>query len=787
MAEAGPGRARGTGEAGSLLDSARRLRRRVPELALLLADRAAASAWSAQDRGSWLGAEQLVVSAMNRLGRSVEVTQRVIAALRAGEAEGALADCAALRVELARCAAEAGEHAVAVALLVAALDAGYHVPVEVRTAALAHAAEQLCRSGRADEAAAALAEADEQLGADPDLGADDAVLARAELRLAAAAGHRRAGRLQAAETEATDGLGLLADLVDPDVDGGHLRASLTLELVLILLERDAGDAALRVARPVLSQPARAATAASTGWLALALATRVHLPAGDAEQALSLLTDAATAAQRHSLDAVLASCLQGLAQLRESRGELAEALRCLRGAHAAERRHRWAAEVVRRLLADEIPHARTEADDLCDRLAELARAGEHRHRFAEVDEATGLLNSGGFRRRLAAALGDGRPDQPVSLVLVDTTRIGVARGSGDAAGWGLREMADRLRDAAPERAALGRVDEGVLGALLPGSTRAEALGWAEQLRAALPATGRGGPPPINVGIAQHRAGSSIDQLISDADRALATAGRPGRHRVLGGPVRWGGLKDAAEDAGGADEEPQTSRPLTATELLARLGPGATGRHSAPDADQPEPEPDVEDRASLDEPVRGAPPWQSGGGTGIDLDPVDPADLEVVADDVLPPPDLPTTGSPSPDGPGAGPASSGPATDPGGAEDPWDGGSGHPKAAPRPGTEPPTLPSGPAAASLPHPSAGILDVPAANGSAAAADDAGLAELLAEALAAYQQGRDEESAAELDPSAHLAFFEAPTVPEINRSELRSPRYRPQGGSAGRPAAGH
>lgn len=752
----------GTGEAGSLVDSARRLRRRAPELALLLADRAAAAAWSAQDPGSWWGAEQLAVSAMNRLGRSVEVTQRVIAALRTGESEGALAQCAALRVELAQCAAEAGEHPVAVALLVAALDAGYRVPVEVRTAALAHAAEQLCRFGRTDEAAAALAEADEQLGADPDLGADDAVLARAELRVAAAAGHRRAGRLQAAETEATDGLRLLADLADPDLDGGHVRARLTLELVLTLLERDAGDAALRRARPVLSQPARAATAASTGWLALALATRVHLPAGDAEQALRLLTDAATAAQRHSLDAVLASCLEGLAQLHESRGELAEALRCLRGAHAAERRHRWAAEAVRRLLADEVPHAHNEADELCDRLAELARAGEYRHRSAEVDEATGLLNSSGFRRRLAAALGDGRPEAPVSLVLVDNTGIAVPRGPGDAAGRALHELADRLRDAAPEHAALGRVDGAVLGALLPGRTRAEALRWAEQLRAPLPLAGRAGSPPINVGVAQHRVGSSVDQLISGADHALAAASRPGRHQVLADHTERGGLEEATEGSGGAGDEPPAARPLTATELLARVGsraePRASGRHAAPELDQPEPQPDVADRASLDQPAPDAPPWQqTGGGTGTNLEPVDVVGPEFVADDVLLPP--------------------GPATDPGGAEDPWDDSSGQLNVAPRSGTAPPVPPSGPAAASLPHPSAGILDVPAANGSVAAADEVGLAELLAEALAAYRRGREEESSAEPDPSAELGFLEAPTVPQID-SELR---FR------GRPATGH
>ena len=741
----------GTGEADSLVDSARRLRRRAPELALLLADRAAASAWSAQDRGSWLGAEQLAVSAMNRLGRSVEATQRVLAALRAGESEGALAHCAALRVELARCAAEAGDHPVAVALLVAALDAGYPVPVEVRTASLAHAAEQLSRSGRIEEAAAALAEADEQLGADPDLGADDAVLARAELRVAAAAGHRRAGRLHAAETEAADGLRLLADLADPDLDGWHLRARLTLELVLTLLERDAGADALRTARPVLSQPARAATAASTGWLALALATRAHLPAGEAEQALSLLTAAATAAQRHSLDAVLASCLEGLAQLRESRGELAEALRCLRGAHAAERRHRWAAEAVRRLLADEFPHARSEADELCDRLAELARAGEHRHRFAEVDETTGLLNSRGFRRRLAAALGDGRPDQPVSLVLVDNGGMATPRGPGDAAGRALHELADRLRNAAPEHAALGRVDDAVLGALLPGRTRAEAFQWAEQLRAPLPPAGRAEPPPINVGVAQHRVGSSVDQLVSDADHALAAASRPGRHQVLAVPTEQGGLEEAT--AGGAGDEPPTAQPLTATELLARVGSRAesreTGRHAAAESDQPEPEPDVADWASLDEPGLDEPRWQqTSGGTGMNLDPADVA----------------------------GPAPSGPATDPGGAEDPWDDGSGQPKAAHRPGTEPPAPPLGPAAASLPHPSTGILDVPAPNGSAAPADEVGLAELLTEALAAYQRGREEESSAELDPSARTEFFEAPTLPQLD-SEFRSP---------GRPATG-
>ena len=415
--------------------------------------------------------------------------------------------------------------------------------------------------------------------------------------------------------------------------------------------------------------------------------------------------------------------------------------------------------------------------MCDRLAELARVGEHRHRFAEVDETTGLLNSRGFRRRLAAALGDGRPGQPVSLVLVDNTGIAVPRGPGDAAGRALRELADRLRNAAPEHAALGRVDDAVLGALLPGRTRAEALRWAERLRAPLSPAGRAGPPPINVGVAQHRVGSSVDQLISDADHALAAASRPGRHQVLADPTERGGLEEAT--AGGAGDEPLTAPPLAAAGLLARVGSGAesraTGRHAAPEADQPEPRPDVAaDRASFDEPGLKAPRWQqTGGGTGANLDPVD-VDTEFVADGVLPPPGLPTP--PSLDGPVGSPAPSGPATDPGGAEDPWDDGSGQPKAAPQPGTEPSAPPSGPAAASLPHPSTGSLDVPAPNGSVAPADEVGLAELLAEALAAYQRGREEESCAELDPSAQREFFEAPTVPQMD-SGLRSPGRRATG----------
>jgi hypothetical protein len=143
-----------------------------------------------------------------------------------------------------------------------------------------------------------------------------------------------------------------------------------LEIVLAMLDRDEGDAAMHEVRPLLRRPVRAAAAGAVGRLRLALATRVHLAEGRHEPALTLLADAVEGAQRHGMDAVLAECLEGLSHVHEARGEFADALYCVRAARAAEGRHSRNVEVARSALLEHCGAARREVEGLIDQVAAL---------------------------------------------------------------------------------------------------------------------------------------------------------------------------------------------------------------------------------------------------------------------------------------------------------------------------------------------------------------------------------------------------------------------------------
>jgi hypothetical protein len=110
---------------------------------------------------------------------------------------------------------------------------------------------------------------------------------------------------------------------------------------------------------------------------LALATRVHLPAGRVDIARGMLQDTADSAQRHQLDILLAESLLALAHVHEVSGELAEALNDLRSAHAAERRRARAVYAVRARLAAEFSGAHRQPVAPHEQLGSLLRPGDGR--------------------------------------------------------------------------------------------------------------------------------------------------------------------------------------------------------------------------------------------------------------------------------------------------------------------------------------------------------------------------------------------------------------------------
>ncbi|MGQ0776329.1 MAG: hypothetical protein ACT4NY_18200 [Pseudonocardiales bacterium] len=461
----------GGSEAASLVESAMLLRWRAPELALLLADRAAAAA--GEDRVTVLRADHLAVFALNRLERHAQAVHRLLPAIRDADTPTELRN--ELQVELAHCAVGLGEPATALAAVRPVLAAGEDVAPVLRGAALVVVAESVEFSGalgRGDVVSCALEEADELFREDQHLDRDTALLLRATAKAVNAVRHRRSDAAAEAETQARAGCELLTGLADPEHDSGQVSGRLMLEIVLALLDRGEGEAAAREARPMLRRPVRAAGAGVVGWLRLALATRVHLAEGRHEPALALLADAVEVTQRHGVDAVLAECLEGLSQVHEVRGEFADALHCLRSARAAEARHRRTAERARSALLEHVGADRPDAVGLVDQIAALLPDTGWQRGAADPD--TGPPDAQAYDCRDDAA-----PDASAAL-----RQVLIAAGSAadEPVGQGLlAELSERLRDEVPEGSTLGKIMAERIAMLLPATSRTQAQASADLFR------------------------------------------------------------------------------------------------------------------------------------------------------------------------------------------------------------------------------------------------------------------------------------------------------------------
>ncbi|WP_145743523.1 hypothetical protein [Saccharopolyspora dendranthemae] len=325
------------------LDPAWQMRWRVPELALVLSDRAVAFARRTGDRGARLRAESLALFAANRLGRGVASTGRALAAVREAEASGGDV-LTRLRIELGWCAVHAGSHEVAVRILRGEL-AQDRIEPTLRAHALLALASALPAQQDVDERSQVLDEA-ERLYADCDDDQDLARVLKARVWVIRAAHCRRLGEFGEAVSATDAGLGLLRRLSDPEAEAGEIQTRLLLERVHALLDQGHRVEAVETSQAVLAEPVRAAAAGPTGWLGLALATRVHLPAGDHGAALRVLAETAAISERHKLDGLLAEALNALSRAHERVEEFSDALQALRGAYSADRRWRSAVHSAR---------------------------------------------------------------------------------------------------------------------------------------------------------------------------------------------------------------------------------------------------------------------------------------------------------------------------------------------------------------------------------------------------------------------------------------------------------
>ncbi|MFI7122320.1 hypothetical protein [Amycolatopsis sp. NPDC049868] len=355
---------------GRLIERADALHLRAPELALVLGERAAALAEAAGADEQWIRAESLVVSARVRLGGRPRTVGRAVAALRAAEHAGYGDIAARLRIDLAVCARSVGIPLTGLAALRPLL-ADPAVSPSHRAEALCHLVGCLAQFGRKAELDRVLAEADKLVLGDGSMTADSQLLIRAMLRVGVSAHRRRHGDLTAAADAARTGLGMLEKLGNPDDDGGLVRIRLILQLVCTLLDRGDTEMALEVAQPILDAPIRAAGIAPAAWLRLAVATRVLLPAGSGEAAGMLVREAVAGTGDRNLHAVTARLWLELAQIEERLGRAEEAIGCLHRSRAAEHLHARARRQACNVLVGEFGSAENAAVDLDDVLRVVA--------------------------------------------------------------------------------------------------------------------------------------------------------------------------------------------------------------------------------------------------------------------------------------------------------------------------------------------------------------------------------------------------------------------------------
>ncbi|WP_433471210.1 hypothetical protein [Saccharomonospora azurea] len=362
----------GSASVERLVEQASTLQTRSPELALILGERAAALAESSGNNELWVRAESLAVHAKVRLGHRASTVGRAVTALRAAEDAGHPVVAAQLRTDLAVCARAVGAPLTGLAALRPVLTVGGLSSVQ-RAAALCHLVGCLGTFGRKAELDRVLMEGDRLISRDSSLSDDDRLVARASLRVGVSAHRRRHGDLVSAADAARTGIGFLDDLSDPGADGGLARVRLVLELVCALLDRGDADLALEVAEPLLSAPERAAAVAPMAWLRLAVASRVHLVNGSAETAARTLREAVHSASRHGLYALTSRLWLELAHVEERIGEASEAIQCLYRARSAEHLHTRVSSQARALLTGAFGAGEQAPVDLAEMVAAAAQA------------------------------------------------------------------------------------------------------------------------------------------------------------------------------------------------------------------------------------------------------------------------------------------------------------------------------------------------------------------------------------------------------------------------------
>lgn len=599
-----------------LLDRASGLNLRAPELARVLGERAAVLAESAGGNTLWIHAEALAVLTAVRLGYRAETAGRAVTVLRAAEDAGEHVLAVRLRTALAVCARGVGAPLTGSVVLRHAVSAP-GVPGAHRAAALCQLAR--CVAGVAGKAELdkTFATADRLCSEDGTLAADTKLVRRALVRVGMSVHRRRYGDVVGAADAARTGLGFLDGLEDAASDGGVARARLSLELATASLDRGEAGVALETARPIFARPLRAAETAPVTWLRLAIATRVHLAAGEGYAATRLLRDALRETDRHAMRALSAQLRSELAHVEERMGRPGDALEILRDARADERADARARGHAYAVLTSEFGVGTQPELDLGEILAEqpLGTAAAHVAEPAaapltlerSTDEVGSAVDEPTHQAAEPGAVARSE-DTPAGSVL---DRLGIAGGHSERGG-GRRRATDTVasepaasepaaRDTAPAGTATGESEpastavprqaeaegaEGAASAAGSGESAAEDMDWLPKLRL---------PPSLapveelytSEGRTEYGGAASGGQ---HSTARSAETERPGsadaeRADPAGGALEPTSAAEPAADAGLAElltralAEHQSGGSSAAT-LVARLGSGDEPSDEAP---------------------------------------------------------------------------------------------------------------------------------------------------------------------------------------------------------------
>jgi diguanylate cyclase (GGDEF)-like protein len=210
----------------------------------------------------------------------------------------------------------------------------------------------------------------------------------------------------------------------------------------------------------------------------------------------------------------------------------------------------------------------------------------------IDSLTGAYSRGTLDRRLREGIARARRQgEPFSILLADIDHFksvndAFGHARGDAV---LQELVQRLRAALRASDTVGRYGGDEFAALLPNTSKEQALGLAERVLAAVASAPFGEEPPLSlsssVGVAEYPAdGSTAGDLLERADLRLYEAKRRGRAQaaaedpprsasaVMGEPSRLVERDDAIRSLGRFLDEMPRARAGT----LAVTGVDGSGR-------------------------------------------------------------------------------------------------------------------------------------------------------------------------------------------------------------------